>query len=792
MKCLRTGFLILFLLVFARETTAHSPHDFIRAVAVSPDYHNDQTVFCSLSHMDNFILKSTDEGSTWVPSQIGFPHYAITCIHISPGFQNDDTIFLGCTKGGVYVSHDRGRTWNTANEGLANLRVNALALSPFFVLDETLFAATDGRGVFKSTDGGASWQQCLSGLIAPTVNDLAISPSFPVDRTLFCCSENGLFKSINAGTTWFEPNTNLSGTWIQSVACSPKFAKDQIVVLGTWGEGFLKSKTGGEHWIQRNDGINDLNIVNVAFSPDFANDYSIFISTKEDVYKSVNGGNQWTLAVNGLMEKVPLQTDTHYFDIGFSSNYAVDQTLFLGTWEGLHRSSNAADLWTQMNVYNQNFIRAMTISPDFGEDGTVFGGAYGGGVYRSTDYGESWIPNSTGVSSMHIASMQASPDFAHDQTVFAGIFPDVIKTTIGGMAWYDLEVDPSNFLYVRAMVISPNFKSDQTLFAGNDKNGIFKIYKTTDGGTSFTGYAADFEISYCFAISPDFFEDRTLFTGTDAGLFKSTDDGKNWMRLAFGGEKIFSLAISPEYSQDGVIFAGVVNNGAYMSADRGKSWVFIDNGFDQLVAEGLFISPDFAQDGTVFTASKSRGMFKSTDRGATWFYAGLWGKFLRSGVISPCYSKDQTLFVGGWGQIYRTTDGSLNWQKMLHNQRYDDSNEFVIYDEFWSNLNEPLASGGSLTISNEPLATATFDFIGDGVAWTGVKTHNAGRAEVYIDDVLDDLVDLYSATTELEALIYYKKGLDYGNHTIKIVATGTHHPLSQGAIVIIDALDVKY
>jgi len=785
--------LLLFQATLNPLVWAHSPHDFVRAVAVSPDYLNDHTVFCSLTHMDDLILKSTDNGSTWVPSQIGFPHYAVTCIRISPGFANDGILYTGTIKGGVFRSTNRGRTWSSSNFGLTSLKINRMALSPDFSVDQTLFVATDGKGIFKSTNKGASWQKRNNGMTNLTANDITVSPAFATDKTLFCATDGGVFKSTDAGLTWFASNGGIpDGTKVMSIACSPDFAQDQIVVAGTWGKGVVKSRTGGGSWRRKNTGIDEFDIVVVAFSPDFATDHTVIAASQDFIYKSVDRCNIWNPATAGLMDKVPYQTETHYFAIGFSPGYTQDQTLFLGAWEGLHVSHNAAENWTQLNVYNQNFIRSMTISSGFADDGVVFAGAYGGGVYKSTNYGATWAARSTGVTSMHIASLQASPDYPQDQTVFAGIHPDVIKTTVGGLAWYDLEVDPVNYLYARSIVISPDFEADQTLFSGNDRNGIYKVYKTRDSGTTFTGYTGGFKVSYCFAISPDFAKDGILYTGSESGIFASEDGGETWSYLAFYDKKIFSLAISPEFSTDGVIFAGVANCGLFKSSNRGVSWRLIDLGPIGPIVQNLIISPAFGLDRTVFSMTKSHGVFKSTDGGDTWSYSGLWGKLLKSGVISPEYLTDQTLFIGGWGRICKTTNGGDTWQSTLTIQRFDDSNEFVIYEGPWRKTEESLASGKTLMMTGVPSATANLTFHGNGVSWVGVRTHAAGIAQVFIDDIYQGNVDLYAATTEMEALLFVHKNLSYGDHTITIMVTGDKNPRSLGTNVVIDAFDIRY
>jgi len=89
-------------------------------------------------------------------------------------------------------------------------------------------------------------------------------------------------------------------------------------------------------------------------------------------------------------------------------------------------------------------------------------------------------------------------------------------------------------------------------------------------------------------------------------------------------------------------------------------------------------------------------------------------------------------------------------------------------------------------------ATAAFTktFNGTRVAWIGPKTGNYGRAKVYIDGVLQGTVSQYG-TTGWRYRVWESKSLPAGNHTLKIVPTGTKDAASKSTIIVIDAIDVR-
>ncbi|MBE0418234.1 MAG: hypothetical protein IBX63_10760 [Coriobacteriia bacterium] len=87
-------------------------------------------------------------------------------------------------------------------------------------------------------------------------------------------------------------------------------------------------------------------------------------------------------------------------------------------------------------------------------------------------------------------------------------------------------------------------------------------------------------------------------------------------------------------------------------------------------------------------------------------------------------------------------------------------------------------------------ATFTATFEGTKVAWIGPKTGNYGRAKVYIDGVQQGSVVSQYGTMGWRERVWESKTLTPGDHTIKIVPTGTKDAASKSTIVVIDALDV--
>jgi len=82
----------------------------------------------------------------------------------------------------------------------------------------------------------------------------------------------------------------------------------------------------------------------------------------------------------------------------------------------------------------------------------------------------------------------------------------------------------------------------------------------------------------------------------------------------------------------------------------------------------------------------------------------------------------------------------------------------------------------------------TFTFEGTGVSITGNWFKNGGKADVYVDNVLQRTIDcyFYYAKQEHENMnIYHILDLREGKHTVRLVVKGEKHPESQGENVYV-------
>ncbi len=100
------------------------------------------------------------------------------------------------------------------------------------------------------------------------------------------------------------------------------------------------------------------------------------------------------------------------------------------------------------------------------------------------------------------------------------------------------------------------------------------------------------------------------------------------------------------------------------------------------------------------------------------------------------------------------------------------------------------AGAGTASYASMAGAHADLTFTGTAVTWIGLRAPTVGIADVYLDGVFAQQIDLYSATEQVQAPIFTASGLAPGTHTLRVEATGTKNPAASTTRVHVDAFDV--
>ncbi|MFC1864369.1 hypothetical protein ACFLYG_00885, partial [Chloroflexota bacterium] len=203
--------------------------------------------------------------------------------------------------------------------------------------------------------------------------------------------------------------------------------------------------------------------------------------------------------------------------------------------------------------------------------------------------------------------------------------------------------------------LSPQYGSQTVLLAGTS-GGNSSIWKSMDNGQTFTCRSVPFPVDVWTIVN-----DNTMFLGSyddsNGLVYRTTDGGLSYSTGAVAGsQQIKSIALSPNYEQDKTLLIGNTNGWVYWSSDNGTSFKLlgqqIPRGLSPTDISNVYVAfdPKFssnkvvyaASDAEVTTESKERTHRFIIDKSDTW------------------ESIDSTLPVGStFSQIAVSTDGAL-------------------------------------------------------------------------------------------------------------------------------------
>lgn len=109
--------------------------------------------------------------------------------------------------------------------------------------------------------------------------------------------------------------------------------------------------------------------------------------------------------------------------------------------------------------------------------------------------------------------------------------------------------------------------------------------------------------------------------------------------------------------------------------------------------------------------------------------------------------------------------------------------------ETWARIDEPMASGGRISVSDGARSSVEVRFHGTGIEWYTVRAPDQGKASIYLDGRLVRTVDGYARSPEFD-VVRSVTGLSPGVHTLRIVVLGRSRPAATASAVSVDRLVV--
>ncbi len=311
------------------------------------------------------VWKTTDAGITWQPVFDKEPVASIGDVAIDPN--NDQTVWVATGEGnprndvipgaGIYKSTDGGKTWKLM--GLEKTRsITRVLIDPrdsnhvIVAALGDVFAASADRGVFVTDDGGKTWTKTLYVSDRSGASDVAMNAKNP--------------SVIFAGMWHFE-------------------RKPWTTVSGGEDDGLYKSTDGGKTWARlTGHGLPDgtTGRIGLAIAPSDPNRvYALIESNKGILWRSDDGGNNWTMVSNETM------VDQRPFYFSHITVDPTDPNHVFGVSMLLVASHDGGKTWRPVFSLPHGDVHDLWIAPN---DPKRMAVAQDGGVTQSLNGGMTW------------------------------------------------------------------------------------------------------------------------------------------------------------------------------------------------------------------------------------------------------------------------------------------------------------------------------------------------------------------------------------------------------------------
>ena len=489
----------------------------VNAIRFSPEYARDRTLW--VTTYAGPLYRSTNAGASW--AALGLPATGqpirVQDLQPAPNYGTSHALFMlgrrdDNQQGSLYRSDNAGTSWTwLANVSDASRLVR---VDPTDTTNRTLYLGSygDADPLLRSQDGGTTWQPFSEGLEADMANVTAFAIQ-PETGRLFALLNTGLFSRTPGAPEWQRltaPSPDLS---VVQPGIGTNQAGNTVMLAGGY-----RSDDGGRTWAAHGNNIAGQNMRAVALSPDYADDGTAIALTDVALLRTTNGGANWSS--QAFCVGNPLNGEQR---IVFSPGFRDDHTVFVAACDHIARSRDGGVTWQTILSGEPTSI---ALSPDFAHDGTAFAssGGYYTTIYRSTDGGATWSsypgPWTAGL-------LSVSPAYATDHTLYAAVNNSssggLWQSTDAGESWRQMPTTVSN--YEDGLIMKPGVARPGSLFLANKFSYYGMAWLSDDEGQTWSNISSGLSV-YGQGIA------YTYHAGTDR-IYRFCDGGMWWRAMGW-------------------------------------------------------------------------------------------------------------------------------------------------------------------------------------------------------------------------------------------------------------------
>jgi photosystem II stability/assembly factor-like uncharacterized protein len=473
------------------------------------------------------LYRSTDGGRTWTLVKVGpLEECWCRCIEIDP--RDPDTMYAGMTVrsalDGIYRSRDGGGSWERLGTGLPpgdkTDRI-ALAIAPSdsrILYAQISTMRSQHLGVFRSSDGGDHWLD-ISGTEFRHERQMQYNNAVavhPLNPDWVLAGGVDLHLTRDGGITWQQVTDWRADRGSANYAHADQHAlvmpvsAPGRVYAGNDG-GLDVSGDGGQTWANRSAGL----AITMFYDLDIAqtdrnffgggtqdNGTNVTLDGRPDGFFDVTGGDGGWMVIDpgdanhfvasiyngrvfrwaGQWEDISLPIEDAEAQTVWMVFIAMDphdtRTLVTGT-RRVWRTRDAGRNWVAVSdVLDDSVISAVAIAPSNGR--RLYVGTENGGIFRSTDGGDTWSDNLGGNAVPEFLVTRLAVHPADPGVVYATVANSghhhVFRTRDGGDTWEDVDRGRLPDIAHNAVLVHPD--DPARLFVANDVG----VFTTPDGG----------------------------------------------------------------------------------------------------------------------------------------------------------------------------------------------------------------------------------------------------------------------------------------------------------------------